>query len=279
MSKSITRLRLHSINNTMKYFALISVCLFLIFSCSKKNAGVLVLAQVEKEQLLQDDVRILVPSWDALSDISKTLIIEKWVTQTLLKQSAEYHLLDRDPLFSLQLKQYSRQLLSDWALSRYIKDKAMVTKEEINDYYNHNQSEYKRGEAELNGLHVIVSKRSDAYKISRALKRHDQETIDLMLDTLDYEYDIFKLSSLIPSIRDVVKQNHSPSVFGPYIDSGIYHVFELKAWYPENSVIPLESVWDEIAARLAINKEKALRENLLDSLRNESKVIVMSSAY
>jgi hypothetical protein len=98
-----------------------------------------------------------------------------------------------------------------------------------------------------------------------------------MLDTLEHENDIFKLSSLSPSLRQVIEQNHKPGVFGPHRDSGIYHILELKAWYPKDSLIPLESVWDEIAARLAINKEQTIREHLLDSLRSESKVVVTSN--
>jgi foldase protein PrsA len=181
-------------------------------------------------------------------------------------------LLDQDPTFKEQVETYRRRLLADKIMQKYLAQQATVSDQEVKDYYNQNKDSFVRDEDEIFALHVLLPTQDEARELRNVLRDNDLDKKAEFLRKYQNETGLFKLSDLIPEIRNRLARTRDTGVIGPIRSDFGYHILNVTQWYDKDSVRPLEEVWDEIAGRLAIDKQNEIREAKIDSLRHHANV-------
>ncbi|MCF7797008.1 MAG: peptidyl-prolyl cis-trans isomerase [Lentisphaeria bacterium] len=249
----------------------VGLILISISACNRLNKDEVV-AQVNREVLTMEKLRAMVPVLDQLDSLQRTHYVESWIQETLLKQEAEKHLLERDPQFKQQMDTYYRRLLADKMMQKFMRQSIQISDQEIRDYYARNQDNFRRAEDEIFALHVLLPSRDEARELRRVLLANDLDKKAEFLRKYQNETGLFKLSDLIPDLRNRLSRNREPGVYGPYWSDFGYHVMNVTQWYAKDDLRPLEEVWDEIAGRLSIDRQMDYRLAITDSLRAQANV-------
>ncbi|HCW76097.1 MAG TPA: hypothetical protein DHU63_06110, partial [Candidatus Marinimicrobia bacterium] len=138
----------------------------LFLGCNRIDNNQIV-AQVNNDILTIDVLYALVPDFSQLDSLQKAQYVENWIQETLLKQAAEKILLDRDPLFNQQVETYRRRLLADKMMQKYMNESAVVSEQEIRNYYDAHQESFKRNEDEVFALHVLLPTLDEARELRK----------------------------------------------------------------------------------------------------------------
>jgi len=250
----------------------------LFLGCNRIDNNQIV-AQVNNDMLTIDVLHALVPDFSQLDSLQKAQYVENWIQETLLKQAAEKILLDRDPLFNQQVETYRRRLLADKMMQKYMNESAVVSEQEIRNYYDAHQESFKRNEDEVFALHVLLPTLDEARELRKILRDNDLDKKAVVLRKYQNETGLFKLGDLIPEIRNRLAQSREVDVFGPINTDYGYHIMNVTQWYSKDSMRPLEEVWDEIAGRLSIDKQMDVRLARIDALRAQANVSFHPSLF
>ncbi len=220
----------------------------------------------------------MIPDYQLLDSLQRSTLVNNWIRETLLAQEAEHNLIHRDPAFQKRIDTYRRRLLADKELETVLKDSARISRQEIETYYQENLASFKRVEDEFYGFHAVVPSYDLARKLIRAISKNDLDKRQELLGFHPQETGLFKMDNLMPELKNYLARRNEPGVYGPIRTDLGYHVIEVRSWYDQGTVLSLEEVWDEIAARLSINKQRILEDALLDSLRREATIILSLDA-
>ncbi|NQV16748.1 peptidyl-prolyl cis-trans isomerase [bacterium] len=257
-----------------KTFLLAVLTLFLgVMACSDNNSDNLV-AKVNHDQLLLDDLVLMFPGFVSLDSLQKSLLVENWIRETLLAQEAEKNLIHRDPVFNYRVETYRRRLLADKQLDVVLKDRGNINQDEIEAYYQKNLSSFQRQSNEFFGFHVLMSSRNDARELERAIADGDLEKKQALVAMCPKETGLFKVENLLPEVKEYLLKKKREGIFGPIKSDLGYHLVEVRTWHDRGSLKSLEEVWEEIAARLSINRQRQIEAQLVDSLRKAGSLLL-----
>jgi hypothetical protein len=260
-----------------KFFLALVITLFVgVMSCSNKQDDRLV-AKVNHERLSLDELVLMYPGFMSLDSLQKSLLVENWIRETLLAQEAEKALVHRDPMFNYRVETYRRRLLADKQLDMILKDQGDVTRAEIEAYYQKNLESFKRQSNEFFGFHVLLPTREDARELEKAIERGDLEKKQSLVAMHPKETGLFKVEHLFPEVKEYLLKKKRPGIFGPIQTDLGYHLVEVKTWHDRGSVKSLDEVWEEIAARLSINRQRHIETQLVDSLRKSGSILFNKS--
>jgi len=252
-------------------FLVVLLGLALLVGCGRHNSDDVV-AEVNDAALTRSDLESLVDNFDQLDSLQKTQLVESWIQETLLAQEAKKTLLDQDPTFLEQVATYHRRLLADKIMQKYLRQSAEISDQEVRNYYTKHKRSFVRDEDEVFALQVLLPTRDEARELRKVLRDNDLDKKAEFLRKYQNETGLIKLSDLIPEIRNRLARSRTTGIIGPLKSDFGYHVMNVTQWYDKNSVRPLEEVWDEIAGRLAIDKQKSIRQTKIDSLRRHANV-------
>lgn len=244
-----------------------------LVSCGNGNKDRLV-AEVNHEQLTLDELVLMYPGFMGLDSLQKSLLVESWIRETLLAQEAEKNLIHRDPVFNYRVDTYRRRLLADKQLDAFLKDKGRVSRGDVEAYYQKNLSSFRRQSNEFFGFHVLMPTRDGARELERAILRGDLEKKQALVAMRPKETGLFKVETLLPEVKEYLLKKKRPGIFGPIKSDLGYHLVEVKTWYARGSVKSLDEVWEEIAARLSVNRQRHVEALLVDSLRKSGSILL-----
>lgn len=253
---------------------------FLVFSliaCSGDIDASLV-AEVNHEKLTLDELKLMYPGFVSLDSLQKSLLVENWIRETLLSQEAEKNLLHKDPAFNYRVETYRRRILADKQLDAFLKNNGSVTRAEIEAYYNDNLESFRRQSNEFFGFHVLMPTRESARELERAIDKNDLEKKQALVAMRPKETGLFEVEKLIPEVKEYLLKKKRDGIFGPVQSDMGYHLVEVKTWYDRGSLKTLDEVWEEIRARLSVNRQKNLEGLLVDSLRKEGTIYLNNEA-
>lgn len=257
----------------MRFLLLVgALTLFLgLISCSdSKNASLV--AEVNNDRLTLDELVLMYPGFMDFDSLQKSLLIENWIRETLLAQEAEKNLMHKDPVFNYRVETYRRRILADKQLDAVLKDKGDVSRGDVEAYYKKNIGSFKRQSNEFFGFHVLMPSRESARELEKAILKGDLEKKQALVAMRPKETGLFKVENLLPEVKEYLLKKKRPGVFGPIKSDLGYHLVEVKTWYDRGSVKSLDEVWEEIAARLSINRQRHIESLLVDSLRKEGSI-------
>ena len=247
-----------------------------IVACSDDQDDNLI-AKVNHERLSLDELVLMFPGFMSLDSLQKSLLVENWIRETLLAQEAEKNLIHRDPMFNYRVETYRRRLLADKQLDVTLKDRGGVARNEIEAYYQTNLESFKRQSNEFFGFHVLLPSRDDARKLEKAIESGDLEKKQSLVAMHPKETGLFKVENHFPEVKEYLLKKKRPGIFGPIKTDLGYHLVEVKTWHDRGSLKSLDEVWEEIAARLSINRQRHIETQLVDSLRQSGSILFNKS--
>ncbi len=262
----------------MRIFSIILVISLLsgIFSCTDDQDDNLI-AKVNHRRLTLDELVLMFPGFMSLDSLQKSLLVENWIRETLLAQEAEKNLIHRDPMFNYRVETYRRRLLADKQLDMTLKNRVNVARDEIEAYYKENLESFRRQSNEFFGFHVLLPSREDARELEKAIEKGDLEKKQALVAMHPKETGLFKVENLIPEVKEYLLKKKRPGIFGPIKTDLGYHLVEVKTWHDRGSLKSLDEVWEEIAARLSINRQRHIETQLVDSLRKSGSILFNKS--
>jgi hypothetical protein len=256
------------------------IYLILFSGCSEENLPEDYLAVVNDRMLTKRTVGYLVDSL-YLNESSLNQVIQNWVEMELLTQAALSEGFEAKDEFAVRSDFNTRRLLA----SEYLKEKlkevnTIVTKEQLEDYFQKHKSEF------------VLN--YDIYKVNQAIVRNLTKAIDLRNTTLsqidfsksirisfkpeeivDERYGIYlKEFDEMPYELSNVIQNLLPGEITYPIDlgNGEYLITQLVAKYSKGDEPEIDFVKELIEERIIFERQKSYYQELITKLAQEADI-------
>ncbi len=258
------------------------VCLLfvLFFSCSTKNEEEKdVVARVNNAVLTKQELAFLVG--DTFSG-SKTFLhaTNRWVEKTLLYNDAIKNNLQLDKNLINQKESFYKNLLITSYLNITKKNKIIVKKEDISDYYNNNKKSFTRLNDEILVRHFLLKSKKEAEKIKKIIKKNKKgKEIENIIKKHQPEKKFLNKRFLSDNLVGFVFNASVGDVVGPKKHKKNFHLFQVLKKHKEGSVRGLEFVYDEIYQRLFKQKEAFVLSSVLDSLYIKSDIYISPEIF
>lgn len=267
----------------MKLFG--SICsLLLLFSCGKENDKneADAIARVNNEYLYKSDLENLVPAGTSKKD-SIALVkdfVNRWATQQLLMRNANKNIskskqMELDGL----INQYKMDLYSKAYLEQLVVTKidTVITKEEIEKYYNTNKNNFKANSPLVKLRYINLVKGNNklagiSAKFSSFKSKDKKDLKNLAIQFKDYAFndsiwvDIDQVYERLPFVnQDNIAKFIDPGISYQYVDSTSIWLVKVRDMVQKNNVLPLSYISPTIK-QIILNKRKT---DLINKIQTE----------
>jgi parvulin-like peptidyl-prolyl isomerase len=175
-------------------------------------------------------------------------------------------------------------MLANKFLDLQLPEKIIVSDDEITQYYEKNQNEFKRVEDEVHLIQLYLEKLDPA--ISREIRASNtlldiitknflsSQSDQLLEKNGDLGY--VRINSLRPEIKRRISSATPGRIYGPInLENGNYY-FQIKDRQTANSIRDLELVKEKIRMRLSLHKRENIIKDVLEKILQEYKVEIYS---
>ena len=268
----------------MKLFGSVFSVLLLFASCNKennKNEGDAI-ARVNNEYLYPSDLENLVPSGTSKKDSIAIVndFIKRWATQQLLMNNANKNIgkskqIELDEL----INQYKIDLYSKAYLEQLVITKidTVITKEEIEKYYNTNKNNFKANSPLVKLRYVNLVKGNNklaniSAKFSSFKSKDKKELKSLAIQFKDYAFndsiwvDIDQVYERLPFVnQDNMAKFIDEGISYQYADSTSIWLVKVRDMVQKNEVVPFSYISPTIK-QIILNKRKT---DLINKIQTE----------
>lgn len=268
----------------MKLFGSVFSVLLLFASCNKennKNEGDAI-ARVNNEYLYPSDLENLVPSGTSKKDSIAIVndFIKRWATQQLLMNNANKNIgkskqIELDEL----INQYKIDLYSKAYLEQLVITKidTVITKEEIEKYYNTNKNNFKANSPLVKLRYINLVKGNNklaniSAKFSSFKSKDKKELKSLAIQFKDYAFndsiwvDIDQVYERLPFVnQDNMAKFIDEGIFYQYADSTSIWLVKVRDMVQKNEVVPFSYISPTIK-QIILNKRKT---DLINKIQTE----------
>lgn len=255
------------------YRAVVPVLLILLFSCEQKvrQSTEKPIARVLNKELYASDIKDIFPEGVTHEDsiqIAKNYI-EKWIRRQLLLNKAELNLTESEKDVKEQIDNYRSSLLIykyEQSLLRQKLD-TVINFQEIEEYYNNNQSNFMLNKNLVKALYIKIKRSSpELWKLRQWYRQDDSESIKNLeaycFKYADY-YDYFNdqwvdFSALVDKVPLQIGNPENYLRYRQYIeayDSTHNYFIRIFKVALKGEPSPLELVKDDIE-KIILNKRK-----------------------
>ncbi len=252
------------------------ILFFVLFcSCSTKNEPPdEVVARVNNVFLTKKALKQLVGN-EITNPNSFLHATNRWVEKTLLYNDAIKKNLQMDKNLINQKEAFYKDLLITSYLNITKKNKVVVNKKEISNYYNKNKKSFTRLNEEVLVRHFIISSKKEAETIKKTIRKNKKGGgVEDILEKHKPQRRFLNKGLLEDNLVGFVFDAHVGEVVGPKKHGKDYHLFQILKKHKKGSVRGLEFVYDEIYQRLFKQKEAFVLSSVLDSLYSNSNVYI-----
>ena len=240
--------------------------LFLVVSCGdseKKNKDVLgLIARVNSHYLTKDSL-----FFNGVDSLERTFYINSWIERKTFYDEAKSLDLDKDKKFLKLTKDFKEKTLVSMYLQLMTQKNIEIKDSKISEYYILNKKSFKRTNAEAVIRFYLSEDVKQLKNLKKALKKANySKNINIDKDLIKSETKKVKEGFINKVLNKVVFINKKKGVNGPYNIDGKYCLINVVKYYPKNSYIGLDLVYDEIFNRLKKLKEVVYYKDLRDSL-------------
>lgn len=199
----------------MKRFTIIVLFLSVLGGCSlfqKQAEEDIPLARVYDHYLYISDIEGIAPRGISAQDSIEIVknYIYSWIRQNLMVKIAEKNLTDEEKDFTRQLEDYKNSLITYQYQRKLARQKVdtNVTEQEINNYYEKNQSEFELKENIVKVIYIKLEHNAPNQKLIKKLLKSDDPTERRTLESYCERYAIsFSLDeSLWLYFNDILKE-------------------------------------------------------------------------
>jgi len=238
-----------------------------------------VVARVNGKDLTAKEFNLYLPRDynDLLTSEEKREYLDRWVTTELLYEEALKSGLGSSEEIDIRTAQFKKELIADRLVQEIIAQRAVVTEQEVEDYYRKHEREYTK---EFRVSHILVSTREKAEKVKELLKRHSFSWVARHYSTDKHarrngDLGFLSKGNMIPEFEKVVF-NMKVGEISDIIESEFgYHIIKLTDVRNARFKISLDDAREEITNMLMMKKRKAVYDSLVAALKAKAVVQIL----
>jgi peptidyl-prolyl cis-trans isomerase C len=236
-------------------------------------------ARINGRTLLKKDFDIYLPEdyRAALTMEEKKAYLDRWIITELLYEAAVKGGAGVTPEIETRLEQIMKDLVADRLVQKTFLERAVVTEDEVQAYYEEHEEEYTR---ELRVSHILVNSLEDAAKVRELLQTRTfswverRHSIDkhtgvggdlgfLSKGNMIPEFEKIVFDMKIGEISDVIE-----SVLG-------YHFVKVTDAREARNKLTYEDVAEDISRILLLNKRASVYASLITTLKKEARIEIL----
>lgn len=236
-------------------------------------------ARVNGKPLLKKDFDNYLPDdyLRALTLSERKAYLDRWITTELLYEAAVNTGVGITPEIESRLEQFKKDLVADRLVQKVIGERAVVTEEEVMNYYREHEDEYTR---ELRVSHILVNTLEDAEQVRELLKTNTfawvarRHSIDKHTG-IGGDLGFLSKGNMLPEFEEVVFDMNIGEV-SDVIESELgYHFVKVTDAREALNKLSYEDVAEDISAVLLLEKRAAVYDSLITTLMNEANVEIL----
>lgn len=265
----------------MKRALLSLIAMVLVFSCVKQEEGE-VLAKVDNSVLTTEQFyNQIPPGWkDVLSFEEKKSFVNDWVETELLYREAKKRGLDRDAKVAAQFETIKKEILKNELLLREM-DKAKITDEVVQKYYDDHQKDYK---SEIKIAVIFVDGEDEAKQIYQKLEDGEdfaalakEKSLGPMAQeggVIDYFRRHAPTALISPELEERAFSLEKGEMSDIMKTENGYYIIKLLAKKSLKKPIAFEEVKEDIRRNLSMVSQNSIYDELLGTLKTSAKIEV-----
>ena len=258
--------------------------LILVAGCDKfeKPSGAYI-AKVNNSVISEDDFHkeiSLIPEW-ARKNFSgkegKERFLQELINKELIYQDAINRGLQNDRELAEKIEEFRKMSLLTIVLKQEIEEKAEVTESEIKEFYDGNPENFKTGE-EVRARHILVDTEEKANDILNSIIKGESFTELAKTFSMDKgsaqnggDLGFFSRGRMIPEFEETAFSLKKGEPSKPVKTTYGYHIIEVTD-KREGSQIKFEEAKENIKNQLVKEKQKALFESYIETLKNKTDI-------
>lgn len=204
----------------------------------------------------------------------KRKIMEKWIEDEILYQSAVKEGLALSDYDQEQVEAYRKRLLIEKYLAKHLNRTYRVLDQEIEDYYKQHEQEFVWNEDHVHLIHLVmdnddrvirteVGNSKDLLEVIRKNFFDQKSTPERPIGDLGY----IRLSILPEKLASRIRTMRTGTIQGPIKTEYGYHYVQLMDYQKAGTIKALDIVRNEIIERIKLQKRKNELDELMRTLR------------
>jgi peptidyl-prolyl cis-trans isomerase C len=258
--------------------------LVLVAGCDKfEKPSAKYIAKVNKSVISEDDFLkeiSLIPEWARKSfsgKEGKDRFLQELINKELISQDAINRGLQNDRDLAEKIEEFRKMSLLTIVLKKEVEEKAEVTESEIKEFYDSNPEKFMTGE-EVRARHILVDTEEKANDILNSIIKGESfpelaKTFSMDKGSAQNGGDLgfFSRGRMIPEFEETAFSLKKGEVSKPVKTTYGYHLIETTD-KREGSQIQFEEAKENIKNQLVKEKQKALFESYIETLKKKSEI-------
>lgn len=203
--------------------------------------------------------------------------LDRWVATELLYDEALR--LELEPTESIQarLEQYKKDLVADMLVQQVLRERAVVTDDEVRDYYEAHIDEYTK---EYRVSHILVNSLEDIAEVKELLKTRPFITVERRRSIDRHtgpggDLGFLSKGNMIPEFEEVVFDMEVGEVSDVIESEFGYHLIKVTDVREARNKLEYDEVAAEISRTLLLAKRAAVYDSLIVSLRDRARIEIL----
>lgn len=242
-------------------------------------AGGPAVARVNGETLRQRDFAAMLPDdyQRSLTLSEQRDYVDRWIAVELLYDEAKRSNLHRNPDIEAKLERYKKDLVSDMLVQQILKERAVVSEDEVRAYYNEHIDEYTK---EYRVSHILVSSLEDIAEVKKQLEKRSFSWVERR-HSIDRHTGVggdlgfLSKGNMIPEFEQVVFGMEVGEVSDVIESEFGYHLIKLTDVRDARGKLDYDEVASDISRTLLLEKRAAVYDSLIASLREKADIEIL----
>lgn len=238
-----------------------------------------VLARVNGQPLYQSDLEAYLPEagLDELTAEERKAHFDRWLASQLLYEEAQRSGMQMSRDIDRKIEQYRKDLVADRLVQEVLRERAVVSRDEVMAYYRAHHEEYN---LEARVSHILTNNIEDAIEAQELLKTRPFSWVARRLSVDKHtgaggDLGYLSKGNMPPEFEDVVFKMRVGEVSDIIESEFGYHIIKLTDLRASLNDLPLDAVAPEISRVLLLEKRAAVYDSLLSSLRARAKIDII----
>jgi peptidyl-prolyl cis-trans isomerase C len=238
-----------------------------------------VLARVNGQPLYERDLEAYLPEagLGELTAGERKAHFDRWLSTQLLYEEAQRSGLQMSRDIDRKIEQYRKDLVADRLVQEVLREKAVVSRDEVMAYYRAHRDEYN---LEARVSHILTNNIEDAMEAQELLKTRPFSFVARKLSVDKHtgaggDLGYLSKGNMPPEFEDVVFKMRVGQVSDIIESEFGYHIVKLTDLRAALNELPFDAVAPEISRVLLLEKRAAVYDSLLSSLRARARIDVM----
>ena len=266
------------LNNNFIFILLVSV---ILAGCSKEPEKKEYVARVNDKYLTQEELNNMLQSSDN-KNFYKDEIIRNWINNELLYQKSVKEGITDESLYKRLTDESRKELAVTLLLNKvYSNEKEKIDSKQIEDFYESNKNDFKAfydgyviNLIYFNNEDKAIRFRSTLLETdwSHALNafKGDTSIINVIANKLYYDYEL-QPASLSRMVKEL-NPNEVSIIFSN--GQNDFYIVQLVNKIPQDSIVPLEYIKDDVENRIMANKKDEFVRNYIKELYSKNDIEV-----